>query len=296
MTENKREKIINLDECVINALNLFIERGLSRLPIDEFKRPIVVGSGNAAVTGKILVGNRNAVFADEGTFLQKLKAAKNIDGGIIVSSSGRKHAPIIARELKKTGLKIILLTNNENSPAGKMSDKEYVFPKNTEPYSYNTSTYLGMILAKTRENPKAIIKAIKSINKKIPKNLKKFDSFFFIIPSELEIMKEIFMNKFDELFGARISVRVFTIEQAKHAKTIVPSDKEFFVSFGCKNNLFGKGRRIEIPLPKNADYGTLMAIGYYFIGKIQEQNIPYFKENIGNYLKQYAKIFGEEVL
>jgi hypothetical protein len=52
---------------------------------------------------------------------------------------------------------------------------------------------------------------------------------------------------------------------------------------------------MEIPLPKNADYGTLMAIGYYFIGKIQEQNKPYFRENIRNYLKQYTKIFGEEV-
>jgi hypothetical protein len=281
-------EIINLDECVINALNLFIERGLLHLPAIEFKGPIVVGSGNAAVTGKILMSGKEAVFADEGTFLQKLKASKNVDGGIIISSSGRKHAPMIARELKKKGLKIILLTNNENSPAGKICDKEYVFPKNTEPYSYNTSTYLGMILAKTRENPKAIIKAIKSINKKIPKNLKKFDSFFFIIPPELELMKEIFMNKFDELFGARISVRVFTIEQTKHAKTIVPSDKELFVSFGCKNNLFGKDKtkRIEIPLPKGADYGALMAIGYYFIGKIQEQNQPYFQENLESYLRQ----------
>lgn len=288
------EKIINLDECVVNALNLFVEKKLPSLPLNEFRKPIVVGSGNAAVTGKILFSDKDAVFADEGTFFQKLKKEKNIDEGIIISSSGSKHAPIIARELKKKGLKIILLTNNENSPAGKLVDREYLFPRNIEPYSYNTSTYLGMILAKTRESPKSILQSIKTINKKIPKNLKKFDSFFFIIPSELEIMKEIFMNKFDELFGAKISVRVFTIEQAKHAKTIIPSDKELFVSFGCKNNLFGK-KRIEIPLPKNADYGTLFSLGYYFIGKIQEQNKPYFKENIGNYLKQYTKIFGEEV-
>jgi hypothetical protein len=287
------EKIINLDECVINALNLFVKTGLPSLPADGFKRPIVVGSGNAAITGKILMRERDAVFADESTFLQKLKSEKNIDGGIIISSSGRKHAPMIARELKKNGLKIILLTNNEDSPAGKIADKQYLFPRNIEPYSYNTSTYLGMILAKTRENPKAILNAIKSIDKKIPKNLKKFDSFFFIIPSELELMKEIFMTKFDELFGARISVRVFTMEQAKHSKTIVPSDKELFVSFGCKNNLFGKNR-MEIPLPKNAGYGTLFALGYYFIGKIQEQNKPYFKENIKNYLEQYKKLFGEE--
>jgi hypothetical protein len=289
----KMQKMINLDECVINALNLFIEKSLSPLPSIGFRKPIVVGSGNAAATGKILMNGRDAVFADEGTFLKKLGETKNIDTGIIISSSGKKHAPMIARELKKKGLKIILLTNNENSPAGKIADKEYLFPRNSEPYSYNTSTYLGMILAKTHESPKAILKAVKSMSKKIPRNLNKFDSFFFIIPPELEIMKEIFMNKFDELFGARISARVFTMEQAKHAKTIVPSDRELFVSFGCKNNLFGK-KRIEIPLPKNAGYGTLFSMGYYFIGKIQQQNKPYFRENIGNYLKQSNKIFGEQ--
>lgn len=287
-------QIINLDECVINALNLFIDKGLPDLHLDEFRKPIVVGSGNAAVTGKILLEDREAIFANESTFLQKLNSSNDVDGGIVVSSSGRKHAPIIAKALKKKKLKVILLTNNENSPAGKMVDKEYIFPKNIEPYSYNTSTYLGMILAKTRENPKSILKIIETVNKKIPNNLNQFDSFFFIIPDKLEIMREIFMNKFDELFGPLVSVRVFTIEEAKHAKTIIPSDKELFVSFGCKNKLFGN-KRIEISLPKNVDYGTLMAAGYYFIGKIQEQNKPYFKDNIDRYLKEYAKIFGEKV-
>ena len=288
------EEIIDLDECVINALNLFIERGLPELKLGTFKKPIVVGSGNAAVTGKILLSDREAVFADESTFLQKLKSSRDIDGGIIVSSSGKKHAPIIARALKKRGLKTILITNSEDSPAGKIADKTYVFPKNIEPYSYNTSTYLGMILAKTIESPKKILREISQIDRKIPKNLNEFDSFFFIIPAELEEMGEIFKNKFDELFGPKVSLRVFTMEQAKHAKTIVPSEKELFVSFGCRNNLFGK-KKIEIPLPKYANYGILMAIGYSFIGKIQRQHEPYFKENIGRYLKDYEKIFGGKV-
>ncbi len=293
MAENIK-KIINLDECVINALNLFIEKKLPFLPLNEFKKPIVVGSGNALATGKILFSDKDAVFANESTFLQKLAVqGKSIDGGIIISSSGSKHAPIIVRELRKKKLKTVLLTNNENSPAGKLTDREYIFPRNIEPYSYNTSTYLGMILAKTKENAKAISQLIKSADKKIPRNLKNFDSFFFIIPPKFEVIKEFFMNKFDELFGSKISVRVFTMEQAKHAKTIVPSDKELFVSLGERNNLFGKNR-IEIPVPKDADYGTMFSLGYYLIGKIQKQNKPYFKDNIKNYLKQYEKIFGEK--
>ena len=86
------------------------------------------------------------------------------------------------------------------------------------------------------------------------------------------------MTKFDELFGPKISGRVFTIEQTKHAKTVVPSEKELFLGAGYNNRYFGK-HRVNLPLPKNADYGALMAITYYFIGNIRKQNLPYFKKN-----------------
>ena len=90
------------------------------------------------------------------------------------------------------------------------------------------------------------------------------------------------------------SARVFTAEQAKHAKTIVLSEKELFISFGWKNDLFGK-HRWDVPLPIGTGYGMLMALGYYVIGKIQKQHPPYFKENIERYCKEASKVFGEGI-
>ena len=85
-------------------------------------------------------------------------------------------------------------------------------------------------------------------------------------------------------------IGVETIEYIKHATTVVPSKDELFISFGEKNTTYGKNR-LFIPLPKNADFGAMMAIGYYIVGKIQKSHPPYFKKNIQNYTKQASKIF-----
>ena len=280
-------KLIDLDECVVNALELFSSEKLPKLNI-KFKRPLVVGSGNAAVTGKALVND--GVFADESNYKDKLKNIK-VDGALLISASGTKHAPIIAKELKKRRIKTILLTNNENAEAKKFVKETHVLPKNIEPYTYNTSTYMGMILAKTKENPKTILKHIKKIK---VTNLKKYDSYYLIIPAKYDSIREFFMTKFDELFGSKISGRVFTLEQTKHAKTVVPSDKELFISFGEKNKLFGK-HKLHINLPKNTGYAGMMAIGYYVIGQIQKQNTDYYKKNIEGYLKKSSKIFKKKL-
>lgn len=289
-----KKQLINLDECVINALNLFIKKKLPKLHLGNFKRPLVVGSGNAAVTGKMLFDDKDAVFADEGTYKQKLKAVKGIDGAVLLSASGGKHAPIIAKDLKKKKIKVILLTNNPNASAKKVADKTFVMPKNVEPYTYNTSTYLSMIMAKTRENPKAILNHINKIKKRIPKNLNKYDAFYIIVPEEFDNTREMFLTKFDELFGPVISGRVFTPEQTKHAKTVVPYNKEMFISLGYDNRSFGKNR-LNIPLPSWAGYATIIAVGYYVIGYIQKQNKPYFKDNIEAYTKNASKLFGQQI-
>ena len=129
---------------------------------------------------------------------------------------------------------------------------------------------------------------------KIPSHLRRYDSFFIIIPPEFEPIREMFLTKFDELFGSKVSGRVFTVEQAKHAKTVVPSDRELFISFGYGNKLFGK-HRWDVPLPKGANYGTLMALGYYILGQIQKQHPPYFKKNIESYCKETSKMFGQKI-
>ena len=81
----------------------------------------------------------------------------------------------------------------------------------------------------------------------------------------------------------------------KHAVTVVPSN-ELFVSLGEENTMWGEpDKRLHIPLPENAGYATMMAIGYYVIAQIQKQHQPYFKENIAAYTKQASGIFGNTI-
>jgi hypothetical protein len=273
---------------------LFIENPPQKLNLGNFKRPLVVGSGNAAVTGKMILDDKDAIFADEGNYKHKLSKIKGIDGAILISASGTKHAPIIAKELKKRKKKTILLTNNPNAPASKFVSKTFVFPKNPEPYTYNTSTYMSILIAKTKENPEKILNQIKKI--KVPKTFRKYDSFYIFVPKRFDLIREMFMTKFDELFGPKISGRVFTVEQTKHAKTVVPSNKEFFIGLGCDDRykIFGK-HKMCVPLSPKANYAEVLALGYYVIGFIQKQNLPYFKNNIERYTKEASKLFKSEI-
>jgi len=286
--KKSNEKLIDLDIAVIRALNLFSKEKIPKISI-KFRRPLVVGSGNALVAGRILFDEKDSIFADEGNYKNKLK---RIDGAVLISASGGKHSPGIAKYLKKKKIKTILLTNNENALASEFVSKFYVFPKNKEPYTYNTSSYLSMVLGKTKENSKDILKEVKKI--KVP-NLRKYDSYYFVIPRKYELVREMFLTKFDELFGSRITGRVFTIEQTKHAKTIVSSEKELFVYIGEKSEMFGEHKNHFHINPKTLNYGMLIALGYYFIGKIQKQNPDYFKRNIGRYVKEASKLFGQKI-
>jgi len=280
------EELINLDECVLNALELFTKSKLPKIKI-PFKNPLVIGSGNASALGKILF---KGIHANESTYLEEIRD-KKIDGCILISASAGKHSPSIAKQMKKRNIPTILLTNNPNGEATKHVDKTYTFPKNTEPYTYNVSTYLGMILSKTGEDPKKIKTFLKKL--KIP-SLKKYNSYLFIVPEKFDGVREFYETKFDELFGPMIQGEAFTYEQTKHAKTVVKSNKELFISLGVENKLFGKNR-LNYKLPKSADLGLIFCLGYYIIGKIQAKNKPWFKENIKSYVKEASKIFNEEI-
>ncbi len=280
------EELINLDKCVEDALKLFSKNKVPNVK-SNFKNPLIVGSGNAAALGKILF---NGVYANESNYLEKLKTEK-VDGCILISASAGKHSPIIAKQMKRKKIKTILLTNNPKGKAIKFVNKTYVFPKNIEPYTYNTSTYLGMILAKTGEDPRKILTFLKKI--KVP-NLKKYNSYFFIVPKKFDLIREFYETKFDELFGPMIQGEAFTFEQTKHAKTVVKSNKELFISLGTENKVFGKNR-LNYKLPKWADSGLLFCLGYYIIGKIQKENKPWFKRSIKNYVKEASRLFKERI-
>ena len=294
----------SLSVAALGALEKFSEEFPPELNISAFgKRPLVVGSVNALTTGRILFRDIDAEFADEGNYKEKLPKVKDIDSVVIISSSGGKHSVEIARyfkeRFKSSNFPVWLLTNNERALSQKFIDdnKVIVFPKNREPYTYNTSTYLGMIFSQTKENPEEIYNfIIDNVASRIPDNFDEYDAIYCIIPQKFHLAKDMFLSKFDELFGARISGRVFSFDQTEHAKTVVSSEKELFVSFGEENTTFGTPkRRLYIPLPSNVSYAGMIAIGYFVIGKIQEQHPQYFKENIVLYAKRVSEMFNQDI-
>jgi hypothetical protein len=295
------KKLIDLDQCVINALELFANPK-TMLPKPDFRRfahPLVVGSGNAAATGRIMFADTDAVFADESTYKISLEVVPNIDAVVIVSASGGKHAPIIAEFLRSRGktIPILLLTCNKKAEAKKDVDETIEFPWNPEPYTYNTSTYMGMILSKTREDPKAILdhikKAVNPVVREFGTPVGSFDAYYLLVPEPLDLIRPMLSTKFVELFGRRVARDVFTKAQAMHATTLVPYDTELFISFGVENDWWGMPqRRLHIPLPSNAGHAAIMAVGYYVIGKIQAQKLPFFKTNVAAYCEDAEKWFG----
>lgn len=290
-----KNQIINLDECVINALNLFIREKIPLINILNFKRLLVVGSGNAAAAGRIMFEKTDAIFADESSYETRLKNISEIDAVVVISASGGKHAPIIAKKANlKYKKRVILLTNNKDAAAKRYAHETQIFPKNPEPYTYNTSTYMGMILAQTHEDPKKILQFI---NKRIAKirypDFGRYNKYFLVVPPEFEGIIKMLNVKFMELFGRQIARDVETTEAMKHATTVVPSEDELFICFGRKNK-YGADN-FFVPLPANADYGAMMAVSYYIIGKIQRYQQPWFRDNIEEYCKKASKIFKQEI-
>jgi hypothetical protein len=292
--ESIDEWFFGLDEAVINALNLYIKQGLPKMNLGNFSRPLVAGSGNAIETGKILFDGTDAVFATESTYEQAMET-HDIDGAVLISASGRKDAPSIAEKLKEKGIKRKLLTCNPEAPAAEFFNEKdvYVFPSLPEPYTYNTSTYMGMILSKTKEDPQEILQHIKKqADKKITKTLGKKTSYTLLVDKKHSLITPMLQTKFIELFARRFGRDVFTKQYAEaHATDVVKTPGELYVSFGYENKKLGENR-LTIPLPKDADYGAMMAVGYYFCGKLQEQKKPYFKE----YLVSWAEERGRKPL
>lgn len=295
------DSIPNLEVAVMGALELFADQKPTALDLNGFEHPLIVGSGNAEATGRIIFADRDALFASESDFEQKLNSNQAIDSVVLVSASGAKHAPVIARVAKKMGRKVALITNTADSEAEQQldtsdEDKVFVYPKNREPYTYNTSTYMGMILAKTGEDPQRILECLQNGIEEIEwPDFSKYNKYYLIVPPEFNGIIRMLNVKFIELFGRNIARDIETSEYVRHATTVAPSD-ELFISFGEENDTWGKPEnRLHIPMPDWTGYGAMMAIGYYTVSKIQEAHPDYFKENIEDYTKMVSEIFGSTI-
>ncbi len=288
----------NLDTVVLGALELFSEEP-TNFPLPEFKRPIVIGSAGSLGAGRMMFAKRDVVYADESTFKQVLETTSGIDGAILISASGGKHAISAAEYLKEKNLPTVLMTNNLEAPAAEHieDNRVFVFPKNREPYTYNTSTYLGMLLSQTHEDAAMIKNYIQTeVDPVLIKNLSNYNAFVFIVPTHLSHITSMIRIKFEEMFMPLVVGRAYSEEEIKHAKAVVMSDSELFISLGVENRFYGQvANRLSIPLPENADYGTIMAIAYYVVGKIQSAHPAYFKNSVVPLCERMSEVFGTTI-
>ena len=302
MTKNYLEKtkhfteksLPNLLDITIASLELFMLKK-SSLSLPHFKKPLVIGSGNAIATAKILFSEVPAIFADETSFKKALSF--EYDGVVILSASGSKHAPIIAKAALKKGKPVFGITCTFNSELEHVLGSKHVLvtPKNREPYTYNTSTYMGWIFSKTKESPSSIrsfiLRDVLLAIKKQKVDLSKYTGFLLVTPDRLSLINHLFEVKFIELFGRRVARDVKSIEELKHAITVVPSKKELCIVFGDvdEKELFFENDILKIPLPKGCNFAAMMAIGYAVIGKIQESKPAFFKKYIHSYIEKHKK-------
>ncbi|OGG86015.1 hypothetical protein A2392_00920 [Candidatus Kaiserbacteria bacterium RIFOXYB1_FULL_46_14] len=299
------DNIPEIDVAVLGALELLENARLPKTSV-PFRRPLVVGSGNAEATGRIIFRESDAVFADESNYELALARSLDIDGAVVISASGSKHAAGIVKYLTEKGIETVLFTNNTSAPAAAFLPKEMVrvFPKNREPYTYNTSTYLSMIVADKGEDASAIKDLIlESIQPALDVPLNKYKAFTMILPTEFAELKPMLRTKFDELFGPKLIGRIFTPEEMKHAKTVIKDPHELFISFGVPNTRYGEEKnRLYVPLPEvsalpagRQGYAAALAVTYYTVGQIQRAHPPYFKESIATYCKESSIDFGQPI-
>lgn len=287
------ENFKNLDQTVMDGLEFLKKQKLSRIVVPRKQKILVIGSGNALMTGQIIFRNNYAIYANESNFRELLKLHLDVRVVVVISASGSKHAPLIIRHLKNIRKKIILLTSTQNSQAEiLLSDyrnkQVRVYPKLSEMYTYNFTTYLAMILPHTSDSIQDIINFL---NKKISIDeieIGKYSSFFFIIPDKFTHVARMLHIKFMELFGRNVGREIETEENMMHATTVVPSE-ELFISFNKNNKHYGD-KRLHIKLPKHADYAFMVATAYFLIGKIQRNKEAMFAKNISEYIERTNRI------
>lgn len=299
LTQFDMDSLPDLDTVTLGALELLAEEKVPALDFSHFKNPLVMGSGNAFLTAQIVFRGVEATFADESSYRMYLDRPSAFDGVVVFSASGKKHAVSMVQESQKAKLATCLVTNTASSEAAQtLSDTcVFVFPKNREPYTYNTSTYLTPIFGKTGENASEIQQFIGTeVSAKLLRNFADYDAYTLIIPSQFVHARAMLRTKFDELFGPMLTARVFTDEEIKHAKTVVESGSELFISFGVENQHYGLPKnRLHIPLPQGVEYGGFLAISYFVVGKIQAAYPPYFKRGIVPYTKLASSIFNQDI-
>jgi len=292
-------ELMNIDENVLQALDFFIQNQPPRINVVKYAFPFVVGSGNAYHTGTILFADQAAVFADESNFRSLIQAYAPviekdlITQALIISASGEKDSVWEIELAKEHGLRTTLLTCHADSSAAKIADQVIAYQTIAEPYTYNTATYLGMILSATEESPADIKRFIQTM--RLPENFGQYAAYAFVLPDRFGNICPMLDIKKSELFGPYLSLRAFPEGHARHAKFVIPSETELVIGIGTDTAHFGHpDHRLNIEIPADAGFGFILALTYFITGKIQASKPPYFKDHIEAYCHDYGpKAYGK---
>ncbi|MDK1030880.1 MAG: hypothetical protein QGD94_02625 [Planctomycetia bacterium] len=283
-------KIEPLSQYVLDGLGYLVEQQeqdkLPRAP-DLHRPTLVVGSGNAYYTGRIIYGDQSAIFADQDEYhmvYASLGSARGlIEDVIIISASGEKDAAVEAKFFAGEGIKPILITCNPNAPAADFARQTLVFPSRDEPPTYNVSTYLGILLGRSGESAAEILETIQALV--IPEDIADHDAYFMLIPNRLKAVSGLFNVKYREIFGANVYGKAASVGDADHGLFVNEAQGELVINLGVENDTWGASR-LDVPLPQDVGPGLLMAAGYYVIGKTQEKKHPWFAESIMPYIEK----------
>ncbi len=281
------DSLPTLEAIVLATIDMYGEKHtLPKIDLSQFRVPLVVGSNNGYYTGRILFRNTPAYFALESEVEGKLEQIPSITDVVVVSASGEKHAPIILAAAQKHQKKTFLISSSEKSTGRSMADASIIMPKIREPYTYNTSTYFGYMLAETPDIDLKGLRNFLTETLEVPLkdvNWGKYTGIFIVLPDQFVLLREMIEVKFIELFGRKIARDIFSYEQMKHATTVVQDDRELFLCFGNMTGIqYGKNQ-INLPIFDDVSYAAMMLVSYYVVGIIQKSLPPYFMDAIVDY-------------
>ena len=280
----------SLREVALHAVAHLSRREVPRLPRIPHCS-LIIGSGNAAATGKALYPAM--IHATESDYHEKLSAARHV---VLISASGAKHAPSIARQAREAEKRVLLITTNPDAPAKAYAERTIITPAVEEPYTYNTSTYAGMLAMLPEKHE---WKQVHQLDKKSIRIIpgRKPRMITFILPARLAWLKDFILTKGDELFAPRIAFRAFTSEEVKHAKTIIPDKREYFILLTTPDRavriLLQERWQTRLILPE-ASKAVSLLMTYVLIGRLQEAMPDWFGTHLPAYEKLLQNVFPEQ--
>jgi len=280
-----------LSEVVIDALQFHAGSTSPSLNLNQNESLFVFGSGNALPTGKVIFANYPAIFSDETNFKETIRKFPNTKKCVVVSASGEKHAPIMIDFLLNKSYDVHLITCSRRSSSADITPRKNVFFCDfiDEPYTYNVSTYIGMMRFVDNMNLLSLSNYLSSEIAQFANYLEKSKSYYFILPDQMSAIAQMVVTKLDEIFGSTLCGRCYTLSQTVHAKTVISNTDELFISLGLNNNVIGTNK-LNIPMKDYWSYIGFVSVAYYIVGCIQKFKGQKFFEYIESYKNQHENI------